>query len=247
MSFPADKVYQTYFARKRELEWFLLSLGCFIGLAVLNITLFSVFELFKREETPPSGSRELLLTLNFAGQDAAAATNAPPPAMPPAVREQFDPPEQAPPFQAPPETAPVEAAPAAGSEALPAAATAAAASSFEAGGIAAESGDGPAGNRAMSEAEYLALIVALLEKNKIYPLSVRKRGIEGDIKAEFTIRRDGSVYGLRQADNSGHRFLAQAAFETIRSAAPFPVMEGRGGDYTVQVNIRYQLEDSGGS
>jgi TonB family protein len=95
----------------------------------------------------------------------------------------------------------------------------------------------------MTEAEYLALIMGRLEKNKIYPQSVRKRGIEGDIVAAFSIRQDGTVSDLRLADPSGHRFLAQAAFETIRSASPFPVMEGHKGEYPVQVRIRYHLEE----
>jgi TonB family protein len=95
----------------------------------------------------------------------------------------------------------------------------------------------------MTDAEYLALIMGRLEKNKIYPLSVRKRGIEGDIRVHFTIRQDGTVSEIGLADPSGHRFLVQAAFETIRSASPFPIMEGREGDYTAQVNIRYRLED----
>jgi protein TonB len=95
----------------------------------------------------------------------------------------------------------------------------------------------------MTDAEYLALIMRRLEKNKIYPLSVRKRGIEGDITVSFTIKQDGTVSKISLADPSGHRFLAQAAFETIRSASPFPIMEGREGDYTAQVNIRYRLED----
>ena len=98
-------------------------------------------------------------------------------------------------------------------------------------------------NSPMTDADYLALIMGRLEKNKIYPLSVRKRGIEGDIMAAFTIRQDGTVTDMRLVDPSGHRFLAQAAFETIRSASPFPVMEGYEGDYTVQVSIRYHLED----
>ncbi|MDR0630102.1 MAG: energy transducer TonB [Treponema sp.] len=95
----------------------------------------------------------------------------------------------------------------------------------------------------MTDTEYLALILGRLEKNKIYPLSARKRGIEGDIKVHFTIRQDGTVSEIGLADPSGHRFLAQAAFETIRSASPFPIREGREGDYTAQVNIRYRLED----
>ena len=95
----------------------------------------------------------------------------------------------------------------------------------------------------MTAAEYLALIMGRLERNKISPLSVRRRGIDGNITVDFTIRPDGTVSDMSLADPSGHRFLAQAAFETIRSAAPFPVLEGHEGDYTVRVSIRYQLED----
>ena len=95
----------------------------------------------------------------------------------------------------------------------------------------------------MTDTEYLALILGRLEKNKIYPLSARKRGIEGDIKVHFTIKQDGTVSEIGLADPSGHRFLAQAAFETIRSASPFPIREGREVDYTARVNIRYRLED----
>ncbi|MDR1957091.1 MAG: energy transducer TonB [Treponema sp.] len=94
---------------------------------------------------------------------------------------------------------------------------------------------------AMTDAEYLALIMRRLEEKKVYPLSVRKRGIEGDITVDFVIRPDGTVSGLTLADPSGHRFLAQAAFETVRSASPLPVMEDRKTDYTVRIAIRYRL------
>jgi TonB family protein len=97
----------------------------------------------------------------------------------------------------------------------------------------------------MTDAEYLALILDRLEKNKIYPLSVRKRGIQGDVTVAFIVKPDGTVSDVRLAGPSDHRFLAQAAFETIRSAVPFPVMEGRDRDYTAQVCIRYRLEDAG--
>jgi TonB family protein len=95
----------------------------------------------------------------------------------------------------------------------------------------------------MSDAEYLALIMCRLEQHKIYPLTLRRRGIEGNVTVAFTIGRNGTVSDIQLADPSGHRFLAQAAFETIRSSGPFPVMEGRDGDYKVQITIRYQLED----
>jgi protein TonB len=94
----------------------------------------------------------------------------------------------------------------------------------------------------MSEAEYAALIMRRLEEKKIYPLSMRKRGITGDVEALFTIRPDGSLGSLRAGDAPAHPFLAQAALETVRSAAPFPVMEGRAEDYSLRVTIRFQLE-----
>jgi TonB family protein len=93
----------------------------------------------------------------------------------------------------------------------------------------------------MTEAEYLALIMRRLEEKKVYPLSVRKRGIEGDVVLAFTIGPDGTLRNLNTGD--GHRFLVQAALETARTAAPFPVIEGQDGDFNVQVTLRYQLED----
>jgi protein TonB len=238
----------------------LLAPACFTALALLHVAFIFVFDFFTKSERPFTKTRELFLTLDFAdngpeesaeaAQEAAqtAAREVPLPAVPlpeeevpplEAVSEDVplyqgesgaespEEPEAAVPqaasFSAPPEGVPVH--PAAGVPAAPA-------------------GLVPARNNTMTDAEYLALIMSRLEKNKIYPLSVRKRGIEGDITVAFTIRRDGTVSDMRLAGPPGHRFLAQSAFETIRSAGPFPVMEGRNGDYTAQVSIRYRLEDT---
>jgi protein TonB len=93
----------------------------------------------------------------------------------------------------------------------------------------------------MSDAEYTALVMRRLEEKKIYPLAMRKRGITGDAETLFTIRPDGSLGDLR-AGEGAHPLLVQAALETVRCAAPFPVMEGRGEDYSLRVTIRFQLE-----
>lgn len=242
MSSPVSGLYGPGFEKKPKSGGIVPGLVCFTGIAALHIAVFSAAPFFTRDRPPVPAATELLLTLQAAvTAGAAEPVEAPPvettPAPPRKTAETADAPVTAPPLE---EAAPVteaeerQAVEAAGpvEEAY-----------VEAGGVpAAEAGEGPARKAAMTDAEYLALVMALLEKNKIYPLSARKRGIEGDIRAEFTIRRDGSVSGMRLADASGHRFLAQAAFETIRSAAPFPVMEGRGGDYKVEVTIRYQLE-----
>jgi TonB family protein len=118
------------------------------------------------------------------------------------------------------------------------------AGAFRGNGAAAGRG-GTAGGTA-AEADYMALIMRRLEEKKVYPLSVRKRGIEGDVTVDFTIGRNGAVTGITLAD-SAHRFLGQAAAETIRSADPFPAapaLNNEGKDYPVRVTIRYRLEEA---
>ncbi|MDR1618087.1 MAG: TonB family protein [Treponema sp.] len=105
------------------------------------------------------------------------------------------------------------------------------------------------GGGAFAETDYMALIMRRLEEKKVYPLSVRKRGIEGDVTVDFTIGRNGAVTGIVLAD-SAHRFLGQAAIETVRSASPFPaipnalkVINNQEKEYPVRVTIRYRLEE----
>ena len=100
---------------------------------------------------------------------------------------------------------------------------------------------GPFRRTGMSGADYAALVMRRLEEKKIYPLSMRKRGIAGDAAVYFSIRPDGSLGSLR-AGEGAHPFLVQAALETVRSAVPFPVMEGSGEEYSLSVTIRFQLE-----
>jgi protein TonB len=227
-------------------------LACFALIAALHCALLLAFDFSAGRERAFTETAELLLTLDFPDSAPAALEETvavapaalPLPAPPP--QEDLLPPE--------PEPLPVEEADSAAPVAEAVAASAVPVAEFppafaggavgDVGGVGTGGGGVASARRApMTDAEYLALIMGRLEKNKIYPLSVRKRGIEGDITAAFTIKSDGSVSELRLADTSGHRFLAQAALETIRSASPFPVMEGHAGEYPVQVRIRYHLED----
>jgi TonB family protein len=110
-----------------------------------------------------------------------------------------------------------------------------------AGTVPAVRGNGGGG----TAADYMALVMRRLEEKKVYPLSVRKRGIEGDVTVDFTIGRNGAVTGITLAD-AAHRFLGQAAVETVRSASPFPAApaaDNQGKDYPVRVTIRYRLEE----
>jgi TonB family protein len=100
----------------------------------------------------------------------------------------------------------------------------------------------PGGERPLAEADYIALLLRRLEEKKVYPLAMRKRGITGDVALSLTIRPDGSLGGLRAGENPPHPFLAEAALQTARSAAPFPVWEGHRGEYSLRVTMRFQLE-----
>jgi protein TonB len=264
MNSPGNGNYTAGFAGDRRTSR-LPAPACFVTVIALQIAFLSAFDFFEPPERLQVETGELSLIFDRADpvpKETAheAPLVAPLSAPPPALQAVPDVPLATPlPVPMPPEEVPLSES-ASGEVPLPQEETLSGAASFSRTETApptvtslsapTEGGAGSTGNPApprkapMSDAEYLALIMGRLEKNKVYPLSVRKRGIEGDITAVFTIRRDGTIADRRLADSSGHRFLAQAAFETIRSASPFPVMEGRAGDYTLQVCIQYRLDQT---
>jgi protein TonB len=226
----------------------LLTLACFTAVAALHIAFLSTFGFFEKNEKRFTNTRELSLTLDFPDSGPVELPAETTPELPlPAAAIPQEAPLQEPVSEEIPllqeEIVSSDAPHAEPETAFPVAA----AFSIPVEGASVNTGNRVSSalvrKKTMTEAEYLALIMARLEKNKIYPLSVRRRGIEGDITVDFTIKRDGTVSDISLADPSGHRFLAQATFETIRSASPFPVMEGREGDYTARISIRYRLED----
>ena len=101
----------------------------------------------------------------------------------------------------------------------------------------------PNPDRGLSESDYMSLIIGKLEKHKIYPLSLRKRGIQRDAAITFTIRHNGKAADISAADTGTHRLLLQAAIQTVKAAEPFPVRENSNADYTMRVTIRYRLEE----
>jgi TonB family protein len=218
------------------------TLGFFMLIALLHLVLISVVNFFERK--PFAETRELLLSLDIAGPELPlnAAQEIPTAPLMEELAREIPPPEtEAEPVRA--EASPVILA-GEESEAAPADKPDAPVS----GNRHTEAYSGPVRpeRNALSEADYLALVMGRLEQNKVYPLAVRRRGIEGNITVAFTIKGDGKVSDIQLADTTGHRLLAQAAFQTIRSSSPFPVPENQNGDYTVQVTIRYQLEDQTG-
>lgn len=83
-----------------------------------------------------------------------------------------------------------------------------------------------------------AIIRALIEKAKVYPLIARKRGIEGTTYINFKITRDGKPEDLQIARGSGSRILDEATIKIVKKAAPFPHIDNR-----VEVPVAFRLKN----
>ncbi|MDR3303791.1 MAG: TonB family protein [Treponema sp.] len=105
-------------------------------------------------------------------------------------------------------------------------------------GNAGESG-GLSANPSVSNADYLALVMRHLEQRKVYPLAARKRGMEGDITITFVITADGKADKISATGE--HRYLVQAAEQSVRQASPFPVPSG--ATFDARLVIRYRLDE----
>jgi protein TonB len=203
------------------------AIACFIVLCVMHAAAFSLTGIFADAKMIPAKREMSPLIFEFvppAQNEAPPVTRITPPLeIPPAPVENAVPDENAELAFEAEEAHPVAAAVSAESAAEPAYATA-------------------APSRAMSESDYIALIMRRLEEKKVYPLAMRKRGIEGAMPVQFTIHADGTLARVTADDRAAHPFLAQAALETVKSASPFPVREGIESDFSLQVTIRYELK-----
>ncbi|MBI4715794.1 MAG: TonB family protein [Nitrospirae bacterium] len=92
-------------------------------------------------------------------------------------------------------------------------------------------------------------ILERLRKNRTYPISARKRGIEGDVRLRFQVYPDGGVEDIAANDKTGRFTLLEgAAVDLVRSNAPFlPVPETlKPRGVVVELTISYRLKDSPG-
>jgi periplasmic protein TonB len=82
-----------------------------------------------------------------------------------------------------------------------------------------------------------------------YPSEAVQRGLQGEVKVEFTILKDGSVARIKVLDGSGHRILDDAVVEAIHLAAPFtPLPSGMKKErLTVVGSFRYVLTNYAGA
>jgi len=77
---------------------------------------------------------------------------------------------------------------------------------------------------AVATARYEQLLVAWLEKHKIYPRRARRLRIEGEGMLRILIDRAGQTQRVALEQRTGNRLLDKAALDMVKRATPFPSM-----------------------
>ena len=91
---------------------------------------------------------------------------------------------------------------------------------------------------------YLALVAATLKRHQRYPLSARRRGLNGEVVLQFTIHADGRIVDPQITDSTGHAVFRTASLRVLRRVGrmpPFPP-ELRQPQLTVKIPMIYELE-----
>lgn len=90
---------------------------------------------------------------------------------------------------------------------------------------------------------YSAIVLAHLQRFRVYPDQARSAGVTGVSTVRFTIGASGNVMGVSLAGSSGAGVLDQAALAMVHRAAPFPPIPaslGR-GSMSFAAPIRFNL------
>jgi len=95
---------------------------------------------------------------------------------------------------------------------------------------------------------YFSSIRKAIELVWVYPGEAVRRGMEGEVKIEFRIEKDGNVSRVRIIRTSGFEVLDKATVETLKLASPLtPLPKGLGKErLLVTAAFRYVLYGSAG-
>lgn len=69
---------------------------------------------------------------------------------------------------------------------------------------------------------YFTSIRKALEMTWTYPSEAAQRGFQGEVRVEWTIRKDGTLARVKVLESSGYPILDNGVVEAIRLAAPYP-------------------------
>ena len=94
--------------------------------------------------------------------------------------------------------------------------------------------------------KYLSYFIGLrksIELTWVYPSSAVRQGLQGEVRLEFKIERDGRMTQIRVLNSSGYEILDRAILDAIKLAAPFaPLPKSMAKDsLVITATFRYVL------
>jgi len=75
----------------------------------------------------------------------------------------------------------------------------------------------------LTKNDYFDMLRLKIESNKKYPDTARLRYVEGRVRIQFMIAKDGRISDLKIVKPARHNSLNKAALKAVRDSAPFPV------------------------
>lgn len=90
-------------------------------------------------------------------------------------------------------------------------------------------------------AGYMRNLRQKIESIWVYPPEAANRGIYGDLKIQFTIKKDGRLGAIELVRTSGHKMLDDAAMKALKDGEPYwPLPDSWGKDsYTILGHFVY--------
>jgi protein TonB len=90
-------------------------------------------------------------------------------------------------------------------------------------------------------AGYMRNLRQKIESIWVYPPEAAARGIYGDLKIQFTIKKDGRLGAIELVRTSGHKMLDDAAMKALKDGEPYwPLPDSWGKDsYTILGHFVY--------
>lgn len=90
-------------------------------------------------------------------------------------------------------------------------------------------------------AGYMRNLRQKIESIWVYPPEAAARGIYGDLKIQFTIKKDGRLGAIELVRTSGHKMLDDAAMKALKDGEPYwPLPDSWGKDsYTIMGHFVY--------
>jgi TonB family protein len=84
---------------------------------------------------------------------------------------------------------------------------------------------------------YFEAVKQYIEKRKVYPVSAKRRGIEGEVLLTFIVGHKGEIRSVKVSESSGHEILDCAAADTVIKSAPFPGFDGFINKHELEMSI----------